>query len=173
MLRFIKKFFIFIFLNLILLIIRYDERIFPKYKIIDEDKIFASYSLGNVYIGNIDFLKKLSNTSDKDVLILDKRGESDPTIKIISSYKIVDNNIQNEILNILIEYEKRYPSKWERTMRSMKKEWIAHNLLYYFDYQINRTEDVDFNNNDEDAYSKEALKDTIKKIIKKILNKLK
>ena len=142
--KFIKRFFIFLFMISIILIIRYDERIFPRYKIIDKDKIFASYSMGNVYIGDDKFLSGLSNLNKDDVLVLDKRDENDPTLKIISSYKIVDNNLQNEILHIL-----------------------------KFDYKIERTEDVDLNNNDEDAYSKDALKDTIKKIIKKILNRLK
>ena len=119
--KFIKRFFIFLFMISIILIIRYDERIFPRYKIIDKDKIFASYSMGNVYIGDDKFLSGLSNLNKDDVLVLDKRDENDPTLKIISSYKIVDNNLQNEILHILKEYEKKYPSKWERTIRSMKK----------------------------------------------------
>ena len=173
MLKFIKRLFMSVFAIIMLLVIRYDERIFPYYKIIDKDGIFGVYRDGNVYIGNINFLKKLKNTTEKDILIVDNRNMDDPTIKVLNSYKIVDNNTQNEILHIILEYEKKYPSNWNRTMRSLKKEWIAHNLLYYFDYQINRTVDVDFNNNDENAYSKDALKDTVKKIIKKILNRLK
>ena len=155
-----------------LLIIRYDERIYPRYKIIMKNNIFAQYSEGNVYIGDKKFLESLKDIKDKDVLVLDNRHESDPTIKVLSSYKITDNNLQNEIIRILLEYEEKYPSAWNRSMKKMKIEWTAHNLLYYFDYQVNRTIDVDFNNGDENTYNKKMLKEVIKKVIKKVINRL-
>lgn len=155
-----------------LLVIRYDERIYPKYEIVMKDNIFARYSEGNVYIGDAIFIGKLNKDNKKDIFVIDNRSDDDPTLKVLSSYKITDNNLQNEIIHILLEYEKRNPSAWNRTMKKMKIEWTAHNLLYYFDYKVNRTVDVDFNNNDEKVYNREMLKQVIKKVTKKVLNRL-
>ena len=170
--KFLKKLIIFLFIISILLVIRYDERIYPRYEIVMENDIFARYSEGNVYIGNDKFIKDLKNISEKDILVVDARSDSDPTLRVLSSYKITDNNLQNEIIHILLEYERRNPSAWNRTMKKMKIEWTAHNLLYYFDYQVNRTSAVDFNNKDESVYNRKMLKDLIKKVAKKVINRL-
>lgn len=163
---------LFVFLISILFILRFDSKYATSYNIINNGIIFATYRDGNVYIGNSEFINKLENVKENDILILDDHKNSDPDYKIISSYKITDNNIQNEILSILLEYARINPSSWHRSMKSMKIEWIAHNLLYYFDYQTIRTRDVDFNNSDENVYNERMLKDTIKKIIKKVYNRL-
>jgi len=34
----------------------------------------------------------------------------------------------------------------------MDNEWYAHNFLSAFNYQTNRTNDVDFNNKDEEKF---------------------
>ena len=170
--RFIKIIFLFIILLFIILIMRFDHRFNNNYKIINNGEVFATYIDGNVYIGDNKFIEKLENVKENDVIILDDTKKIDPDYKIISSYKITDNIIQNEIINILLEYNRIHPSLWNRSVRSMKIEWTIHNLLYYFDYQTIRTMDVDFNNNDETVYNKKLLKDTIKKIIKKIYNRL-
>ena len=156
----------------IILVTRFDYKYSGNYRIINDGKVFATYIDGNVYIGDSNFIKELKDIKETDVIILDDTKNIDPDYKIISSYKITDNVIQNEILNIPYEYNKLYPSSWNRSMKSMKIEWTAHNLLYYFDYQTIRTSDVDFNNKDENVYNKKMLKDTIKKIIKKVRNRI-
>ena len=52
----------------------------------------------------------------------------------------------------------------------MKYEWFVHNLFYYFNYQINRTMDVDFNNNDEGIYTRKKVKEVIKNIVSEVNN---
>ena len=84
-------------------------------------------------------------------------------MQIYSSYKISDTNVRNEILNILMEYEKKHPSKWERSLNSMKVEWFVHNLLHLFNYRLDHTTDVDFNNADEEIYN---VKNNVKRLIK-------
>ena len=83
-------------------------------------------------------------------------------MKILSSYKINDSNIRNEILEIIAEYEKTYPSSWNRSINSMRVEWFVHNFLYYLNYEKNRTRDVDFNNSEQEIYSKKLIKKLIK-----------
>lgn len=156
----------------ILFILRFDHKRELCYKIINDGDIFATYTDGVVYIGDDSFINKLPEKNTYDIFIIDDHQNQDPNFKILSSYKITDNIIQNEIINIMLEYNKIHPSSWNRSFKSMKAEWIAHNLLYYFDYQVVRTRDVDFNNVDEKVYNKETLKLVIKKIIKKIINRI-
>ena len=125
-----------------------------RYEITDSahSLAFAKYSKGLVYIGSKTFLATIIPQKN-DVLVLDSRDEKDPDMKIFSSYKIVDPMIKDEILKILLQYEKKYPSKWNRTIESMRLEWYIHNIMHFFNYEIDRTTDVDFNNDDENTYN--------------------
>ena len=142
--------------------ISYDHKKVPNYQIAVHQKYFARYSDGNVYIGNESFIKKLKNVSENDVLIVDGRKSSDSYVKILSSYKIMDLNICSEILEFISEYEKMHPSRWDRSINSMRVEWFMHNLLYYLNYERDRTKDVDFNNSEQEIYSKKLVKNLIK-----------
>ncbi len=110
------------------------------------------YSNGTVYIGNEEYLDGLKNISSNDILVLDSRGDSDPDMKVLASYLINDYDIQKEVLEILLEYEKNNPSLWKRSLESMQMEWYIHNLMAKFSYKLERTMDVDFNNDDEEKY---------------------
>ena len=143
--------------------ITYEDKYIPKYEIMTHSKAFGRYSNGLVYIGSKYFLKSLTNLNEGDILILDDRNKKDPDMQIYSSYKISDTNVRNEILNILMEYEKKHPSKWERSLNSMKVEWFVHNLLHLFNYRLDNTTDVDFNNADEEIYN---VKNNVKRLIK-------
>lgn len=116
------------------------------------------YDIGKVYIGNQSYLDSLDNTSNTDILVLDQRENNDPNIKIIDSYKINNLEEMDYILNEIIKYEKNNPSEWSRTIKSMKNEWMIHNLSYYLNYKIDHSKDVDLNNNDEDKYAKVLFK---------------
>ena len=132
----------------------------PQYEILDSRcEAFAEYSCGKVYIGNKSFLKKAyCHAEDGDIFVEDQRhSEEDPNMKIYASCFIHDAEIRNEILEILQEYEKQFPSDWDRTIESMRLEWLMHNLSYIFTYQQHRTEDVDLNNEDEEYYNNKIL----------------
>ena len=108
----------------------YDHKVIPNYEIVDKKNYYANYSNGRVYIGKRKYIEKLKDVNDNDILILDRRDEDDPNMQILSSYRIIDANIQNEILEIINEYEKEYPSSWNRSTNSMQVEWFIHNVLY-------------------------------------------
>lgn len=113
---------------------------------------YIPYSNGRVFIGKQDYLDNINNLTRKDILILDERDKKDPNIKIYNSIMITNNEEIEEILNLLLEYEEKNPSNWNRTFESMKTEWYYHNIAYYLNYKRERTKDVDLNNNDENKY---------------------
>ena len=117
-----------------------------------EKLYYAKYSKGNVYIGDADFLNNLDNLNPEDILILDYRFQDDPVLKVYNSYSILDSNEIDEILEIIKKYEEEYPSEWDRSIDSMKNEWLMHNFLYFLNYRQENTKDVDFNNADEKVY---------------------
>jgi hypothetical protein len=113
------------------------------------------YSSGIIYIGATDeCLMEVENKKDMDFLVLDYRHKDNSDMKMYDSYKLKNSKEQGEVIDILLEYENKRPSNWKRTKNSMLNEWDAHNLLYSLNYQRNRTKDVDFDNNDEDLYTK-------------------
>ena len=133
----------------------YDYKYVPSYEIVcnQEDHCFAYYKNGKVYI--VKDKDEVTNLEPDDIIIVDDSDGKDPDFKIISSYLINDKNIRNDIIEILFEYVKLHPSNWKRTRKSMRLEWFVHNFLYQFNYERNRTTDVDFNNQDEEQYDKE------------------
>ena len=68
---------------------------------------------------------------------------------VYNSYKIKSLDEIKELLKILKEYERQYPSKWKRSILSMEYEWIVHNLSYYLNIYPDSSKDVDLNNADE------------------------
>lgn len=116
------------------------------------------YEKGKLYIGDKEYLDSVGEIGKDDLLILDDRWANDPNMKIFSSSLINDPIIQREILLILLEYEENDPSLWDRSLKSMQREWVVHNLMALFSYKIESTYDVDFNNGDEEKYTKEFIK---------------
>lgn len=110
------------------------------------------YNIGNIYIGNQEYIDNLDNIKENDFIVLDERDAQDPNIKIYNSYRIVSFDQMDIILNEIMNYEKNDPSNWNRSLKSMKLEWFYHNMSYYLDYKIERTKDVDLNNADENTY---------------------
>ena len=135
----------------------YKHKYKSNYVILDEsDDAFASYSEGLIYIGNEEFLKSV-DACDGDILILDERNLSDPNICIYNSCEIKDKDLRNDILEVVCFYEEMYPSKWDRSIESMRLEWLCHNASYYFNYETERSSEVDLNNEDEEKYKSKVL----------------
>ena len=76
---------------------------------------------------------------------------------IYNSCDIVDKDIRNDILEVLCEYEERYPTDWDRSIESMRLEWLCHNMAYCFNYRTDDSCEVDLNNSDEEKYDKKVL----------------
>ena len=117
---------------------------------------YASYSKGNVYISSETPYELTDNPYD--VFVLDRRSKNNPNMKVCNSCRILSVEEQQEIIDILLRYEEEYPSRWERSKESLQKEWLVHNLLYSFGIEIERTRDVDFDNEDEEVYKVKKLK---------------
>lgn len=140
----------------------HEHKYTPEYEIIKETdleiKPFAKYEHGYIYIGNIEYINKVKNNCTKDdILILDERDTDDPNILIYDSYKISNIEIRNTILEVIREYERMYPTIWDRSIESMRNEWEVHNILHDLNYKLDHTSDVDLNNADESKYSSKVL----------------
>lgn len=137
----------------------FDEEYVPRHVIVyDDENHCYNYSGGRVYIGDQDYLDNLEDINDNDILVLDAREDEDPDMKVYNSNKIINIDQIEEILEILTKYEEDNPSKWDRSITSMRNEWIYHNFSYLFNYKRNRTQDVDLNNDDESIYRKILIK---------------
>lgn len=114
---------------------------------------YAKYKDKSIYIGTDESISRLIDNTTQNIYIADKRNLDNPTMSIYDSYKI--NNIKDisNILTIILNYEKEYPSNWNRSFNSMKKEWLIHNLCYKLNYELERTKKVDLDNNDETDFT--------------------
>ncbi len=117
---------------------------------IEDNPIFATYEDGQIYIvDNEEDIKPTPN----DIVIVDLRDVKED-MQISSSYRIEDIPTQLEIINLILEYNELHPSDtpWDRSKNSMLNEWIAHNIAYFFNYERQSSESVDFQNNEEERY---------------------
>lgn len=146
----------------------YDHEYHEEYSINEYDNgPFGRYKKGNIYIGDREYiLSILSQVNPGDVLIEQgykvEDGNYDPNYKIYSSYQITDKDDRNDILNVLLLYNKVNNWELDRTIESMRVEWTVHNLLYGLGLYQDRTRDVDLNNEDEETFGNPLLKRIIK-----------
>lgn len=127
----------------------YSNKPKPHYEIVNNGIHFANYSRGRIFIGKQDDLDSLEDLGEDDILILDARDEEDPDMKVMDSYKIIEPVCQEEVILVMLDYEKLDPSNWSRTEKSMLGELHDHLTAYYIGYEIDSAKDVDFNNSDE------------------------
>lgn len=71
-------------------------------------------------------------------------------INIRDSYKITDRDKMTTIVNIIKEYVEDYGEDIEtpfdyRSIKSMVREWVAHNNLYKLGYKKEQTKSIDIN----------------------------
>ncbi len=72
---------------------------------------------------------------DTVIRILDNR------IKVIESYKITDRKVMKEIL---YAFQYKHPElKFNRGLNDLIREWVAHNRLYKWGIQPEKTKHVD------------------------------
>ena len=132
---------------------RYEHVYNPTYVITEDEPYFATYSNGRIYIGTEKEIKAIKDQITKnDIIVYDQREGDDPNMQIVSSYRINDKDIRNEILEVLLIYEQLYPSKWDRTIETMRLEWLVHNMSHVFNYKTDHSDDVDLDNDDQQKY---------------------
>ena len=141
----------------------YYENTYPLDKYPEECIPFGSYSKGDVYIGDEEYIELAKGyAKEDDVLIIMGEQNGDPNATILSSHEIKDKEDRNDILHILKAYDYNNPSEWERTIESMRVEWEIHNMLYNLGIERERTQDVDLDNSEEKKYSNQLLRKLIK-----------
>lgn len=116
----------------------------------DDYMYFGIISDKKVYICNPDEednYKKI--LCSNDILVIDYRGADKPHFKVLDSYLIKDINEISTITDMLISYEKKYPTDFDRSKDSMINEWLIHNYFYEHNLFIESTKDVDLDNNAE------------------------
>lgn len=114
---------------------------------------FATYNNWEIYIGNKRYIERIRDDNTSNIYIIDDRSNKDPNMIICNSFKIKTEKEMIDILKIILEYENIYPSNWDRTLKTMKREWIIHNLCHLLNIQIESAENVDLNNLDEEKYN--------------------
>ncbi len=112
---------------------------------------YTTYGNRNIYIADEETIKRIIVESN-DIYIIDERDEKDPNMCICNSHLIKSTQEIEDIIDILLQYEKENPSDWERTRDSLINEWIMHNLGFDFGIKRLRTRNVDLNNADEENY---------------------
>lgn len=112
---------------------------------------------GTIYIYQGDDIAKIDYFNDpehcpegfvegRDVIVLDKRDNSNPNMIMFKSYLITDYTQQDDIITALLEHEKASPSRWGRTRSSLHTEWYWHNVFADFSESAKHT---DFDHNEE------------------------
>lgn len=91
--------------------------------------------------------------AENEILVIDDRMAKDPSFQIRESHRI-DKRIQREeILTALIDYAAEHPTaseeRWQRTVASMEKEWLLHNIAYRLRILRSSSMHVDLNNAEE------------------------
>lgn len=115
--------------------------------------IYATEYITNKEDYTIHITDNPSININDDIIVIDDRVNS-KNIKIVNSYRINNSKIQKEVINEILEYNKKYPSKnWIRSSSSMLLEWKLHNLLYKFNLFRSHTVSVDFEFKEEVLYN--------------------
>ena len=114
---------------------------------------FATYDDNLIYIIPITHANEIPNNNENNIYVIDYRNSNNPVIAINNSYQIISIKEIKAIIEVLQEYENKYPSNWDRTTKSMFNEWLIHNICYYLNIERNRTKEVDFDNDEEIIYS--------------------
>lgn len=139
-----------------------DHKYTPKYEVVNDEESDAFATIGEQTLYIYSSKKELENNRDEvnenDILVVDERFTVDPNMIIYDSYILCDKDTRNNILCCLLEYESMYPSPWNRTIESMRNEWLVHNISYYLNYRRSNAANVDLNNNDELKYASIILK---------------
>ena len=110
---------------------------------------------GTLHIVGLEDKAGAENIPQEDILAIDDRNPSNPSFQVLNSYLVRNGARREEILSALIRYDREHPSavRWNRTLRSLKKEWLAHNIAYDLHFFRSSARHVDLDNRDEgDSY---------------------
>lgn len=66
-------------------------------------------------------------------------------VHIVTSFQITDRKGKEEVIDYILKVAKEYGFEYKRSKKSWIREWSAHNTLYQWNYQRERTGSVDLN----------------------------
>lgn len=66
-------------------------------------------------------------------------------VHIVTSFQITDRKGKEEVIDYILKVAKEYGLEYKRSKKSWIREWSAHNTLYQWNYQRERTGSVDLN----------------------------
>ena len=66
-------------------------------------------------------------------------------VHIVTSFQITDRKDKEKVLDYILKVAKEYGFEYKRSKKSWIREWSAHNTLYQWNYQKERTGSVDLN----------------------------
>ena len=81
----------------------------------------------------------------------DRRNARMPNMEIRFSYRQHAKSERDAVLAVLRNVECNDPTGWQRTERSMNREWELHNLAYRLHLGRRSARHVDLDNKDEDV----------------------
>lgn len=111
----------------------------------------------NIYFGSEEELKKYSQ-NENNICIIDARRSLNPNYKICDSYRIKNEQEMYNIIGVIMEYDKLYPSRWHRSLDGLQIEWYIHNVCYEMNIFIDRSESVDLDMRDYFIFEDSVLK---------------
>ncbi|NLC78148.1 MAG: hypothetical protein GX683_00225 [Ruminococcaceae bacterium] len=134
----------------------------------ENGKDYTVYVLdADMYAGAVANGVDFSNLPENVVVAVDYLDENrytdkaDPSMQIINSYRISDEETQRKICGIIIDYAATHTSggtpDYDRSVDSMVHEWRIHNDDYKKGKYVNSTKDTDFNNECEGKSEEEIL----------------
>ena len=95
--------------------------------------------------------------AENEILVIDDRAAADPSFQIRDSYRIGRKQQREEILSALIAFAQEHPAPasaggiWQRTVPSMEKEWLLHNIAYRAHILRSSSMHVALNNGEEEG----------------------
>jgi hypothetical protein len=86
-----------------------------------------------------------------DIAVYDDRFTPDPSFRVFRSCEIRSKRLRRDVLCALIQYDAACPADppWKRTLPSLEREWLMHNVAYRAGFLRSRAAEVDLDNHAE------------------------
>ncbi|NLI53690.1 MAG: hypothetical protein GX417_05120 [Clostridiales bacterium] len=86
-----------------------------------------------------------------EIAVYDDRYTENPSFRILRSCDVRSRRVRREALAALLDYDAAHPTepRWRRTLPSLEREWLLHNLAYRVGFLRSRARDVDLDNHAE------------------------
>lgn len=86
-----------------------------------------------------------------ELAVYDDRFTANPSFRILRSCDVKSRRLRREALAALIAYDAAHPTdpRWRRTLPSLEREWLLHNVAYRVGFLRSHARDVDLDNHAE------------------------